>query len=290
MIKCKGCGITLQDKDPSLLGYTPKITNTYCERCFKTIHYNTYIKVNNLNNKDIIKKINNLKYFTIFITDYLNLNNEVIKLYKMINNQKVLVINKCDLLPSNLNIQHLIENIKKVYNIEDVLFISAKNKLHLEYLKSYLNDNNIIFCGETSSGKSTLINELFQTKLTTSKYQNTTLDFIKIKKDNYIIYDSPGFNIKEVPLVYNNIKCITKKLNKEYVYTIGDIKINGEGNITIFIPSNIKINSKKENNNLGYNNELEYKDIILNEGFIYIKNKINIKSNKELIIRDSIID
>ena len=27
MIKCKGCGITLQDKDPSLLGYTPKITN-----------------------------------------------------------------------------------------------------------------------------------------------------------------------------------------------------------------------------------------------------------------------
>ena len=50
MSKCIGCGITLQDQKKDMLGYTPSINNPYCERCFKTIHYNENIKINNLDN------------------------------------------------------------------------------------------------------------------------------------------------------------------------------------------------------------------------------------------------
>ena len=50
MNRCVGCGITLQNKNPNELGYTKKIDNLYCERCFKTIHYNEEKIISNFDN------------------------------------------------------------------------------------------------------------------------------------------------------------------------------------------------------------------------------------------------
>ena len=110
MSKCVGCGIKLQNVNEHEVGYTNDLNNKYCARCFKTIHYNMDIKINNVDNYQVINKINHLSYFTIFITDLLSLNNLVIDNYNLINNKKVLIINKCDIIPNNLKLEHLEEN------------------------------------------------------------------------------------------------------------------------------------------------------------------------------------
>ena len=40
---CKGCGVRLQDSDPTLPGYTPKLDKAYCQRCFRIRHYDDVV-------------------------------------------------------------------------------------------------------------------------------------------------------------------------------------------------------------------------------------------------------
>ncbi len=292
MSKCVGCGIKLQDKFKDKLGYTKKLDNLYCERCFKTIHYNEERKIDNFNNDDILEKINKLNKSTIFISDFLSLNTEVIKIFKKIKNKKILVINKCDLIPNNIKLQHIEENIKNSFDLyDDVFFISAKLKYNLNKLIDFIEEEkNVIICGETSSGKSTLINKLISSNLTTSKYSNTTLDFIKLKYMDYVIYDSPGLVINSNKKNITNIKVITKVLKNDYNVIIDDIVINGSGNVTLFLDENVNVVSKKKKDEFQYKYSIKDKqDIELDNGFIFVKNGFSISSNKELGIRDSII-
>ena len=292
MSKCIGCGIKLQNKDINKLGYTKDLSNKYCERCFKTVHYNEERKVNNIDNFKIIDKVNKLSYFTIFITDLLSINEGIINIYKSINNEKVFVINKCDTIPSILKIEHLKDNLKKVYDIkEDIYFISAKKKYNLNSIIEIIENNKkIILCGETSSGKSTLINNLIGSNLTTSKYSNTTLDFIKLKYEDYDIYDSPGINVIDKE-IYDKININTKQVNDKYIININDLKIKCNGNLTFIVSNKCIINSRKDNSILSNKVSVSDNIDILLEGcgFIYLKKGTVIESNKELKIRKSII-
>ncbi len=292
MSKCLGCGIKLQNEDPDKVGYVINLEHKYCKRCFRIRNYNENIKVFNTNNENIINKINKLGIFTIFITDFLSINAKLINTFKAINNEKILVINKCDLIPNNLKLENLEKNIKKIYGISDVMFISAKKSWYLNSIIDLVEmHKEVIICGETSSGKSTLINKVFSSNLTTSKYSNTTLDFVKLKKDNYVIYDTPGLCLNDYDS-YDNIKVITKSLKEDFVLTIGDLKLKGKGNITCFLSSNINITSKKENINLNYklhiNNDTDI--ILFNKGFIYVKANTYLEANQELEIRNSVIE
>lgn len=292
MNRCIGCGIKLQNSNKDNLGYTKDLKNKYCERCFKTIHYNEERIVNNIDNYKIIDKVNKLSFYTIFITDLLNINEELITMYKRVNNSKILVINKCDLIPSNLDLDHIKDNIKNVYNIkEDIIFISAKKKYNLNKIIEIIEDNNnVILCGETSSGKSTLINILLDTNLTTSKYSNTTLDFIKLRYNDYIIYDSPGISLSKKE-VYDRIDIKPLQINDKYIISISDTIIRLNGNITLFLSD--KANYKSKKSDIILDNEINVSDnsdiLIPGYGFIYVKKGINIKSNKKINIRKSII-
>ena len=290
MSKCVGCGIKLQNTFKDKNGYTNNLNNPYCARCFKTIHYNMDIKVNDINNYDIINKINKLGYYTIFITDLISLNNELINNYNLINNKKILIINKCDIIPDNLKLEHLELNIKRVYKIkEEIFFISSKQNLYLNRLVNLIKEyEKVIICGETGSGKSTLINKITNSNLTTSKYNNTTLDFIKIKLNNYIIYDTPGLIINKNKVNIDKIMLYTKSLKKDFILSIDDLKIMGVGNLTLLVSSDVVIKSKKDNSKLNYEYDLVNKDIVLDNGFIYVNNG-KIKTNRKIEIRDSII-
>ena len=292
MNRCIGCGIKLQNIDKNSLGYTKVLDNKYCERCFKTIHYNEERKVENLDNLKIINKINKLGFLTFFITDLVSINKELINTFKSINNKKILVINKCDIIPNNLKLEHIEENIKNVFNIDDeICFISAKKEYNLNKIINEIeSETNVIFCGETSSGKSTLINKLSLSNLTTSKYNNTTLDFIKLKYLDYTLYDTPGIIINENKKSVENIKIKTCQLNEKYVLSIGKYKIRSNGNITLLINSDIDINSKKSDELLKNKIEINYpSDIEIDGGFIFVKNSCTIECNEKLTIRKSII-
>ena len=103
--KCLGCGAILQDSDSRILGYTPKLSNDLCMRCFKLKHYGKNLNNGKVQNNDsIINYINNTKVIVLFLVDFLNINSEIIKYFKKINNSKYLVITKSDIIPKNCNL------------------------------------------------------------------------------------------------------------------------------------------------------------------------------------------
>ena len=73
MSKCIGCGVKLQTNNKDDLGYTIKLENNLCERCFRIRNYNDY--------KFVIKDNNDF----INILKDVNTTNDVEKIKKMLN-------------------------------------------------------------------------------------------------------------------------------------------------------------------------------------------------------------
>ena len=74
MTKCKGCGITLQNKDKNGLGYVEDINSDICRRCFRLSHYGEYktVSLDNSDYKKIIKSIPD-DSLVVYICDILSL-------------------------------------------------------------------------------------------------------------------------------------------------------------------------------------------------------------------------
>ncbi len=221
---CYGCGAILQTDDKDKKGYIPekKINDAkYCMRCFRMMHYGDEAKFSTPKDaKEIINKINKDKRFVIFLVDFLNINDEVIKLFKSIKQRKLLIINKCELLPPSISPQSIYNYIVEHYDIKDPIRIKGGTTNHgVTVIKRFLEDNYIkeaYVLGLSNSGKSTLINDMMKvmgtnkTKINVSAKANTTLDFIRLElSKDLLLIDSPGFileNSLEEDLSGKNIK------------------------------------------------------------------------------------
>ena len=300
MSKCKGCGITIQNIDKNKLGYSPKIDGKLCKRCFEITNYNFHEKESKIiDNNQIINGINNKKCATMFLCDVLNLNSQMMEIYNVINNPKILVITKADIIPKNLNLNLLAENIKRIYHIKDLIFMSSLSGYGKSKVLKYLTDHQkVVFAGPTSSGKSSLINYLFNLKLTVSNHKNTTQEFINLSVDGNEIIDAPGFN--EDFLLDNVkqngfIKPRTISISKEFCLCVGDLEFYADRdiNVTLFFPKNILINTKKAKKEFANAIKIpKQSDLVVNNlGFIYFKEEANIKinDNNYLEVRESII-
>lgn len=264
--KCIGCGIVLQDKDINQLGYTPKIENDLCQRCFKLKHYGEKIVIEKKqNNIELINKINKEKVIVLYLVDFLNINNETIEYFHKINNSKYLVITKSDIIPKNIIIDRLITNIKKEYKIEEeIILCNVFDKKNSNKLKEIIENNKVIFCGITNMGKSSLINKLTNSDITISSKENTTQDFIKINN----IIDAPGFICNyQVIIPKSKILPKTYQLKNKYYLNIADIIISTkeDANLTLYFANEINIEKRKKIE--------EYKYLI------------KIKKNQDLVIK-----
>lgn len=205
---CYGCGAKLQSNDKDKVGYIPekKINDaSYCMRCFRMIHYGEEKVVETPKEaKEIVNKINKDVRFVIFLVDFLNLNNEVVKIFKSIKKRKLLVVNKCELMPKHIKKERVAEFIRDYYDISDPIKLKGGTTSHgAKSIINYLEKENIkeaYILGISNSGKSTLINDLVDicdsriNKITVNKKANTTLDFIRVKlNDDLTLIDSPGF-------------------------------------------------------------------------------------------------
>lgn len=321
MNKCLGCGTLIQNKDKNSLGYSPKEDAKYCERCFRVKNYNESKLVElPKNNMDIIKEINKKANFVLFIIDILNITEEVINTFKEIKKEKVLVINKVDTFPKSLRKESVRNHLKNYYGINSrVIFASANKGLGLNEIKNIILENNYTYLvGFTNSGKSSLINALKKDMgeletITTSIVPNTTIEFIKIRLNENVIIDSPGFNYNSSIYNDNNLSLIKKTNMKN---NINPITYQIKENDKVLIEDMIRIDSLNKNsftfymsNNLKvkkvYKNCLEElssktyeltenKDLIIKGlGFINIKKpgtiKIYISDTNLIEIRDSVI-
>jgi len=117
-----------------------------------------------------------------------------------LNIKPVIVLNKAD-----LDEKQEFQKIKNVYQQigYKVIITEAKNGNGIEGLKNLLNNNINAFSGNSGVGKSTLINQIFSSKITqegeiskrNKKGKNTTTNctLYKINQNTYIA-DTPGFS------------------------------------------------------------------------------------------------
>ena len=292
MNKCIGCGKALQYEDINKIGYAVKGSDI-CKRCFDLTHYNKNIELNNyIDNNKLLENINKKKIFTIFLCDILSLSNETIRIYENIQNDKVFVLTKVDILPKNIKYESIIRNIENSFKIKPLIFSYKNTKLKNNLFSLIEKHKKVLITGIVSSGKSTLINTLFDENITVSHYRNTTLDFIEINKDNLTIIDSPGFDTKVITERSKNIlKEKIINLKKGFELTIDNISLYSDDdiNICIFMPNLIvktyknkdKYKMVKINNNT---------DLVFDNFFIYFKKGATIYLNNDSFnLRESII-
>lgn len=317
--KCIGCGTTLQTTNNKEKGYIPENKykdSSYCERCFKIIHYNERIVTNLDNINDyILEEVNKKAKYVYFLVDLLNINKDTMNTFKNIKSPKTLIISKLDIIPKSIKNNLITTWLKEEYGIkEPVEFQSSKKNLNTKALLNKLINQGIkevYVLGYTNAGKSTLINLLTeatnQNKITTSSIPNTTIDFIKIKTDDITIIDSPGFtntntiyNPEEFDLIKrvmprNTLKPVTYQVKPISSILIEDkIRITSSINnsLTFYISNDINIERVFDNNtNLINKKEITIKvpansDLVIKSlGFINIKKECTIKihsDNKEL--------
>lgn len=298
--KCTGCGSVLQTKNNKEKGYIKEDkydNSTYCERCFKIIHYNEKIVTELTNiNEYIIKEVNKKAKYVYFLIDFLNINSETIDTYKKIKVPKTLIVSKLDIIPKSIKDNKIISFLKEEYSIkEEILFQSTKKNINTKRITSYLEQNNIkeaYILGYTNAGKSTLINKLStlnditDKQITTSLIPNTTIDFIKIRlSDNITIIDSPGFTLSSTIYKENEFDLI-KKINpksflKPATYQLKDIA-------SLIIEDKIRIKSSISNNFTFYiSNDILIERVfdknteLLNEKTLTLE----IPTNSDLIIK-----
>ncbi|MEP9852090.1 ribosome biogenesis GTPase YqeH [Staphylococcus aureus] len=216
ILKCIGCGAPLQSEDADAPGFVPEHNlhreDVICKRCFRLKNYNEVQDVG-LDSEDFLNLLNGLaeeKGIVVNVVDIFDFEGSFINAIKRIvgNKKIILVANKNDLLPKQINKRRVKEWLKKTarkYGLEaeDVVLISAENNEGIEDLLSSINthrnNENVYIVGTTNVGKSTLINKLIERSVgekdvvTTSRFPGTTLDMIDIPlDDNSFMFDTPG--------------------------------------------------------------------------------------------------
>lgn len=305
--KCIGCGSVFQSTNSNSPGYiTKEKVNdaSYCERCFKIIHYGESLVVLAPKEIDsIIETVNNDHKHVLFITDLLSMNEDIINVYHKINYPKTLVINKFDLVKHLLKPHQIKDYLNKNYQIKDnVLFLSSINNHNIKDLIEYLDKSKInesYMVGFINSGKSTIINTILKMTnqeilgLTTSFIPHTTMNFINITiNDHLTLIDSPGFSyskflcnnldvLKKID-VKKKIRPVTYQMKEKETLVIKDlinVKCLNKCNLTVYlsnkfsIKKDYKINYKQVKIDISKNSDLVIKGV----GFINFKNDCEIE-------------
>ncbi|PNR96716.1 GTPase [Petrotoga sp. 9PWA.NaAc.5.4] len=252
-MKCEGCGIEIQSKDPNKAGYVPenviieKLANDepiVCQRCFKLRHYNQLLPINI--DSDFSCQIDKiLKDFktVIWLVDVIDFEGTFRKeiLDKLKGKNVFLVVNKIDLLPRSTSYtqlkEWLYERIKdsdlKIPK-EHIRMISVKNGVGMERTKKLLiksEREKALIIGVVNVGKSSFLKKLGAENLTVSSYPGTTLNVLRTKINNMDLefYDTPGIFTKDRLCdffdIYSQVKMIPSKkiISKTFTVNKGNV-------------------------------------------------------------------
>ena len=271
--KCSGCGVVLQDDNMLQEGYTTSLENDICQRCFRMKNYGEYQVVAKSNEEylEILKGVGQTKDLVLYVTDLLNLEEDILKIREYIKNKIILVLNKRDILPKSIKEEKLVEYFKENDTFfEEIIVVSVEKNFNIDYLlkriKSLQTSKNVYVVGHTNAGKSTLINKLIKNystsndkELTMSPLPSTTLDTVEIEINDYLtLIDTPGLVDMSSIVNYMDPKMLKKispkkeikprtyQLRKNQSLVIEDIvridyKEGEKNSFTLFISNDLKV-------------------------------------------------
>ena len=212
--KCKGCGITLQNDNPEALGYVVDMKMDYCQRCFRMTHYAHLIKDFIPDNQQIIEDLKQLEGQYLWVIDIFDLETSLrcslAEFYR--EHECVIILNKCDLLPHNINLEKLAAYVlQRIGQIEvrcTRILTRGINRDFRESLDKVIDaDQPLIITGVANTGKSTIINELLEENIVTvNPYPATTMRINEIKSEKYHIFDSAGLWMNESMQAWLNVE------------------------------------------------------------------------------------
>jgi ribosome biogenesis GTPase YqeH len=275
---CAGCGVAIQTEDPNQVGYAPQKAlereTIICQRCHRIKHYNEASTVT-LGDDEFVRILNSIgdrKSLVVQVVDIFDFNGSWLRgLPRFVGGNPILLVgNKVDLLPKNVNRNRLINWMRKSaadlgLKPVDVVLVSARKGEGMDRLVAAMNEHrkgrDIYIVGVTNVGKSSLINRLLkqfgdsEMDITTSQFPGTTLNMIEIPLDETSsLYDTPGI-INRDQLVHkvspNELKLILPdkpikpkvyQLNAEQTLFIGGLArvdfVKGERQPFVFYLSN----------------------------------------------------
>lgn len=258
-LTCFGCGCELQNTDPTLSGYTPKLFGDgiiLCQRCYRLQHYgeNKDEALLKPDYKSIFSNLVKNKSLIIYVVDLFSFESSLIRdLFPYIKNNPILVVaNKRDILPKSISDDKLREFVYKKFEqegikIEDVICSSAFKNYNIQEIidacTALRHGKDIYIVGASSVGKSSLINAYLKivknatrNVISTSPYPGTTVATISIPIDNKTkIYDTPGIvpynsmysvmekSVLKVIIPKSEIKPVTFQLNDKQTIFMGGI-------------------------------------------------------------------
>lgn len=210
---CKGCGVVLQNVEKDKLGYTPKMEGDLCQRCFRITHYDDVVisMKQGIDSDLVLRSVQEKDALVLWVVDLFDFEANMLHGINrhLAGKDIVLVATKRDLLPITVGneklSQFIMARLKEQGIVVQGIVICGDLLRHakMDYndsvaeveraIEVYRKDRDVVVMGMANAGKSTLLNALCQTTtLTTSRYPGTTLDFNEIKRDGYILYDTPG--------------------------------------------------------------------------------------------------
>ncbi len=282
---CPGCGVLLQNDDPSKPGFVPKKletkSNFLCQRCFRLQHYGeAYEDIHySQDYKKIIEQAKKDDALIVYVVDLFAFDCSLIhSILDLIKDCRVAIIcSKRDVIPLSVKDEKLIKFVE--YRLLDlgihplkIEVSSAVNNYNIEEIiesfNSLRNSKDVYLFGAVSVGKSSLVNaflKVFKNKtsqmITTSPYPQTTLNVIKVPlgEDSYI-YDTPGVMIETS--IFNHIDrkllkyVLPRKTIKPKVYQLRDnqslivnnlakIDFKNGGNIILFMSNDLEVRRSK---------------------------------------------
>ena len=269
--KCLGCGVELQDENMLLDGYTVNLENDLCQRCFRLKNYGEYQATTKTNEEyqQILEAVGKTKDLVVYVTDVLNVEQDLYDIRKFLPNKILLVLNKRDVIPKSVKDEKLIQYFKDKYDFfNDIVVVSCEKNMNIDHLlnriKFFQVTKQVYVVGHTNAGKSSLINKLIKNysdskqELTISPLPSTTLNLINIEINDYLtIIDTPGLidegsitNYVDNELLIiitpkKEIKTKTYQLRRGQSIIIGDLVridyVDGEKNsFTLYISNDIK--------------------------------------------------
>ena len=226
-MKCAGCGAELQFEDPSRPGYIPfevyerrlaEGKEILCQRCYKLKHYGNITPVNmDTDFKGELKNVLgsfDLVLYVIDITDFEGTYRE--EIVKLLHKKHVVyAVTKTDLLPravSKVQLKGWLKNRILTKDPDDIRMVSAKKKFGINSLRKHListGKDKALVIGVTNVGKSSLVNELSESKVLSSPVPGTTLGMIrrKMKGSKFYLYDTPGIITNDRSIDLLSVDC-----------------------------------------------------------------------------------